>query len=108
MLKEKRTLKYFKVLSKEKIIEQFGLSKLQINKIDQYICKIKDYNYHTNIVGNSTLVDPWKSHVLDSIQIIKFINKKKDSILDLGTGAGLPGLILAINNFTNVHNIIIF
>ena len=70
--------------------------------IKKFIEEIKKYNKHTNIVGKSTLFNPWQRHVLDSIQISNLILKKNSSILDMGTGAGLPGLILAINNFTNI------
>ena len=88
--------------TKQKIIEKFNLSIHQSSKIDQYLDEIYNYNNHTNIVGKSTLVDPWIRHVLDSIQITNFIKNKKSSILDLGTGAGIPGIILSINNFKNV------
>ena len=88
--------------TKQKIIEKFKLSIHQSSKIDQYLDEIHIFNNHTNIVGKSTLVNPWNRHVLDSIQITNFINNKKSSILDLGTGAGMPGIILSINNFTNV------
>ena len=90
------------MFSKKEIIEKYNLKKTQVEKIDQYIYEIKKYNKHTNIVGKSTLLDPWKSHVLDSIQICNFITNKKSSILDMGTGAGILGLILTINNYTNV------
>ena len=83
-------------------MESLDLSYEQVNKIDQYIQEITTYNTHTNIVGKSTLVNPWKSHVLDSVQMGNFISNKKSSILDMGTGAGIPGIILAINKFTNV------
>ena len=88
--------------TKQKIIEKFKLSIHQSSKIDQYLDEIHIFNNHTNIVGKSTLINPWNRHVLDSIQITNFINNKKSSILDLGTGAGIPGIILSINNFTNV------
>ena len=88
--------------SKVEIIKKFGLAPEQSSKIELYIQEICEYNNHTNIVGKSTLKNPWKSHVLDSIQISNFITDKKSSILDMGTGAGLPGLILAINNCTDV------
>ena len=78
------------------------MSRPQSKKIDQYIYEINVYNKHTNIVGKSTLLDPWNTHVLDSIQICNYIPNKKSSILDIGTGAGIPGLIIAINNFTNL------
>jgi 16S rRNA (guanine527-N7)-methyltransferase len=89
-------------LSKEKIIDKFSLTPEQSYKIDQYIYEIKEFNKHTNIVGKSTLVDPWNSHVSDSIQICNHIDNKQSTILDMGTGAGIPGLILAVNNFTEV------
>tara|TARA_B100002003_G_C14026159_1_gene494762 strand:+ start:61 stop:654 length:594 start_codon:yes stop_codon:yes gene_type:complete len=83
-------------------VESLDLSYEQVDKIDQYIQEIITYNTHTNIVGKSTLINPWKSHVLDSVQMGNFISNKKSSILDMGTGAGIPGIILAINKFTNV------
>ena len=89
-------------MSKEKIIDKFSLTPEQSYKIDQYIYEIKEFNKHTNIVGKSTLVDPWNSHVSDSIQICNHIDNKQSTILDMGTGAGIPGLILAVNNFTEV------
>lgn len=89
-------------MSKEKIIDKFNLTPEQSYKIDQYIYEIKEFNKHTNIVGKSTLVDPWNSHVSDSIQICNLIDNKQSTILDMGTGAGIPGLILAVNNFTEV------
>ena len=91
------------MLSKDKTIKVFCLNQQQIKKIDQYIFEIQSYNKHVNIVGSSTLVDPWKSHVIDSMQIGKFVKNNHDSILDMGTGAGIPGIILAINNFKNVN-----
>ena len=98
----KKMKKDEELFRKEEIIEKFGLTEQQSNKIDQYIYEINEYNNHTNIVGKSTLLDPWKSHVLDSVQIGRFIQNKQSSILDMGTGAGIPGLILAICDFTNV------
>ena len=90
------------MFSKEKIIEKFKLTSEQIHKIEQYIFEVNEYNSHTNIIGKSTLKNPWNSHILDSIQICNFIHNKKSSILDMGTGAGIPGLILAISNFADV------
>lgn len=47
-------------------------------------------------MGKSTLADPWSKHILDSLQLISFIKNKSHSILDMGTGAGLPGVVLSI------------
>ena len=88
--------------SKKQIINLFNLSNTQVLKIDKFIAEIKQHNNHTNIVGKSTLIEPWKRHVLDSLQISNFIQNKKSSICDMGTGAGIPGLILSIKNYTNI------
>lgn len=86
----------------KKNFDNYNLEAKQFIKIQKYINEIIIFNKHTNIVGRSTLVDPWNDHVLDSIQICNFIKNKKKTILDMGTGAGMPGLILAINNYQKV------
>jgi 16S rRNA (guanine527-N7)-methyltransferase len=48
------------------------------------------------------LKNPWISHILDSIQIFPFIKNKQLSILDMGSGAGLPGIVLSIMGCKNV------
>jgi len=49
-----------------------------------------------NLIGNSTVNQIWHRHILDSFQVIDFIDKNYKKLIDLGSGAGLPGLILAI------------
>ena len=83
-------------MKKEEIIKRFLVKKNQEILIEKYLELLIDYNSHTNLVGKSTLFQPWNSHILDSLQIISFIKDKNDSILDMGTGAGLPGIILNI------------
>tara|TARA_Y100001970_G_scaffold289873_1_gene421579 strand:- start:20729 stop:21340 length:612 start_codon:yes stop_codon:yes gene_type:complete len=87
---------------KKKIINDFNLTKNQIFKIEDFINEARSYNSHTNIVGPSTLHNPWKSHVLDSIQLHNLFKNKSSSILDMGTGAGLPGIILSIYGYNKV------
>ena len=89
-------------MDKKDIISNFLISKINEGLFQEYIDRLQDYNSHTNIVGKSTLVNPWSSHVLDCIQILPFIKNKKLSILDMGTGAGLPGIVLYISGCNNV------
>ncbi len=49
-----------------------------------------------NLVGATSLADPWRRHVLDSVQIVPHLPPTPCRILDLGSGAGFPGLALAI------------
>ncbi len=84
------------------IIANYNLNKRQINLIEKYLKKLKESNKTYNLVGPSTIANSWDRHINDSLQLSKFISKKNSSIIDLGTGAGLPGVILAIYGFTNV------
>ena len=54
------------------------------------------------MVGRSTLENPWVSHILDSLQVIPHLNNKDATILDMGTGAGLPGVVLSIAGCKNI------
>jgi 16S rRNA (guanine527-N7)-methyltransferase len=48
-----------------------------------------------NLVGQGTLDDVWARHILDSGQLVPFIPDKANTLADLGSGAGFPGLVLA-------------
>ena len=84
------------------IKKYFFINHSQEIKFQKLIGELVACNKRTNLVGKSTLTDPWKSHILDCIQISLFIEKKNSSILDMGTGAGFPGLILAIMGYGRV------
>ena len=53
-------------------------------------------NKTLNLVGNSTINYIWYRHFLDSFQVIDFIDKNQKTLVDLGSGAGFPGLVLSI------------
>jgi 16S rRNA (guanine(527)-N(7))-methyltransferase RsmG len=89
-------------LNKEDVILYFNLSKNQVEKIEFFISQIINYNKHTNLVGKSTIENIWERHVLDCLQLSKHINEKKLKIFDIGTGAGLPGVLLSIIGYKNV------
>jgi 16S rRNA (guanine527-N7)-methyltransferase len=89
-------------LSKPDIVSEFVLNKTQVDKIDFYLSSIIEHNKHTNLVGKSTIENIWDRHVLDCLQLTKYIFNKKLKILDLGTGAGLPGVLFSIVGFQKV------
>ena len=53
-------------------------------------------NKKLNLIGKSTEKDIWSRHYLDSYQVLDFIEENDNNIMDLGTGAGLPGIIVAL------------
>ena len=89
-------------MSKVDIVSEFVLNKTQVDKVDFYLSSIIKHNKHTNLIGKSTIEDIWDRHVLDCLQLTKHITNKKSKILDLGTGAGLPGILLSITGCQRV------
>ena len=87
------------VFAKKYLQENLGFSDEKIDKISKYIDLLLIFNKKYNLISKSTEKDVWNRHILDSAQIIKYIDFKKDHILsDFGSGAGLPGVILSIAN----------
>ena len=89
-------------MDKKLVISEYGLNKNQVFLIDKYLYNLKNINQNLNLVGPSTIPNFWDRHVNDSLQLSKFIKDKKSSIIDLGTGAGIPGLILSIYGYKNI------
>ena len=56
-----------------------------------------------NLISNSTLDSIWHRHILDSAQLYKYTQNMKGNILDFGSGAGFPGLVLAMMGNENVN-----
>ncbi len=53
-------------------------------------------NNELNLIGKSTEKEIWSRHFLDSFQVIDFISKNEKTLIDIGSGAGFPGLIIGI------------
>ncbi len=62
-----------------------------------------DANQNMNLIGKSTIDDFDQRHFLDCIQIHEYMAEKNKLTVDLGTGAGLPGLLLSIIGYKNIH-----
>jgi len=84
------------------LLSEFKLSTFQNKKIINFLNILSDWNKKFNLVGKSTLTNPEKFHILDCIQIVKIIKNKKSKVIDIGTGAGLPGIILSIYGYSNL------
>ena len=75
---------------------KLGFSDNAIKKLIIFHNYLLKCNSRYNLISKSTEEQIWARHIVDSAQLVKFIEKKNASISDFGSGAGLPGLILAI------------
>lgn len=75
-------------------------SEKTIEKLKIYEETLKKWQTKINLISPSTVSDVWKRHILDSAQLYPLISQKTHAVLDLGSGAGFPGLVLAILNQT--------
>ena len=74
------------------------VSRETITSLKKYEDILTKTNKSQNLIGNSTINDIWTRHFLDSVQVIDFIDKNDKTLIDIGSGAGFPGLVLAITS----------
>ena len=86
-------------------LEVIKILKKDLNFNDGSIEKLKKFaelvlieNKNHNLIAKSTEASIWDRHILDSAQLVKFIDFNALSLADLGSGAGFPGLVLEIFN----------
>ena len=77
---------------------QLNFSSKSIKNLEIFTNVLISANKKHNFISKSTEDDIWHRHILDSAQLVKFIDFSKGSLSDLGSGAGFPGLVLAIFN----------
>ena len=83
-----------------------GFSNSSIEKIKKFNNYLLQYNKSYNLISKSTENDIWYRHILDSAQIIKFIDFSKiKNLADFGSGAGFPGLIIALYNENSTFHV---
>ncbi len=78
---------------------QLNFNDKHLEKLSFFHDELLNFNKKYNLIGKSTESNIWNRHFLDSAQLVKYINfNDQQSLSDLGTGAGFPGLVLAIYN----------
>ncbi len=74
----------------------FRVSRETIISLEKFEELVLSGNKKLNLIGKSTEYEIWNRHITDSFQVIDFIDKNDKSMIDLGTGAGFPGIVLAL------------
>lgn len=67
-----------------------------VERLNRYVDLLREENSRQNLVSAATLDAIWERHILDSAQLVRFESRPGASWLDIGSGAGLPGLVIAL------------
>ncbi len=90
-------------LGPEGFAELVAVSRETLARLETYSDLLTRWSARINLVGRDTLPDLWRRHILDSAQLYRFIPSSARTLIDLGSGAGLPGLVLAILGVRSVE-----
>lgn len=80
-----------------------GVSRETRERLEAYAALLRRWQVRINLVARSTLDDLWHRHMLDSAQLFPLLPEGTQVLVDLGSGAGFPGLVLAILDVPEVH-----
>ncbi len=79
------------------LAKELSFSPNKLQQTELFVKEVLNYNKKYNLISKNSEKDIWNRHVLDSAQLIKYVDTNKfKSLSDLGSGAGFPGILLAI------------
>ena len=87
-------------MSPEAFAARFDVSRETLASLSAYVALLEKWQPRINLMSSATLPDIWHRHILDSAQLVPHLPvvlpRQRCQILDIGSGAGFPGLVLAI------------
>ena len=89
--------------SYEKFCSHVFVSRETYKKLCVFKKNLIKWQKSINLISTNTIKNAWERHFLDSAQLFAFVNGIKGNIIDFGSGAGFPGMVLAIMGKKNIH-----
>ena len=83
-------------MKKNEFVKSLNVSRETLSSFYEYKTLLYKWNEKINLVSKNTLVDIWERHFLDSGQVIKHVDASGKRWVDVGSGAGFPGLVVAL------------
>lgn len=71
------------------------VSRETVDKLEAYAALLREENGRQNLVSAATLGSVWERHIVDSAQLVRYEPRRGASWIDIGSGAGLPGVVVA-------------
>jgi 16S rRNA (guanine527-N7)-methyltransferase len=82
---------------------QLDVSRETLQRLTIHLELLERWQGAINLVGPGALKDPWRRLILDSAQLVRYLPQDNAGLVDLGSGAGFPGMVLAILGVPGVH-----
>jgi 16S rRNA (guanine527-N7)-methyltransferase len=90
-------------LGPDAFARMLDVSRETMDRLKAYVELLVGWNRRINLVSRNTIGDIWRRHILDSAQLYPHIQTQARILVDLGSGAGLPGLVLGIFGVPELH-----
>lgn len=90
-------------MSPEAVFAQYNVSRESFSRLQAYVALLLKWQARINLIGPSTAEQVWSRHIADALQLIPLLPPGAKSLADLGSGAGIPGLVLSIATGLQVH-----
>lgn len=78
------------------VIEKCKVSRETVDRLKTYQQLVLEWNHRFNLISKQSEAVIWERHILDSLQLCEYIKAQDEILLDLGAGAGFPGIVIAI------------
>jgi 16S rRNA (guanine527-N7)-methyltransferase len=76
------------------IIDQHGAERME--RVERFLALVAEENEQQNLIAPSTIATIWERHALDSAQLLKLAPAGAKQWIDVGTGGGFPGMVVAL------------
>lgn len=93
------------LLGPEDVGAALDVSRETLSRLTKFVDLLLKWQRSINLIGPGTVDDVWRRHVLDCGQLVRFLPDRRARVLDIGTGAGLPGMVLGILGVPNIQMI---
>lgn len=84
-------------------LQRLNVSRESLARLEAYVGLLLAWQAKINLIGPSTAAEIWVRHVLDAAQLLPLLPAQPAALADLGSGAGIPGVVLAIAGGHHVH-----
>lgn len=84
-------------------LDRLNVSRVSRPKLELYVNLLLTWQARINLIGPTTAPAVWERHILDSLQLLPLMPERTRVIAELGSGAGIPGLVLAIASGYEAH-----